>query len=56
MLLVAPEHRLSLRLKWHELWSRGGDANRALCAALDTVFDVPSVDLMDESDELLHHR
>lgn len=56
MLLVAPEHRLSLHLKWHELWARGDDAARATCGALDLVRAVPCVDLLDESDELLHHR
>ena len=46
----------AVRGRADELWWRGGDAIHALCAALDTVFDVPGVDLMEESDELLHHR
>ena len=56
MLLVAPEHRLSLHLKWHELWGRSTDEASAVCRALDVIAAVPCVDLLDESDELMHHR
>ena len=52
---MAPEHRLSLQLKRHELWAQG--AQRAPdCDALDYVAGLPYLDLLDESDELLHHR
>ncbi len=53
LLLVAPEHRLSLQLKWHELRTKGDDAT---CRALDGLAALPYVDVLDESDELLHHR
>eukprot|EP00434_Breviolum_minutum_P034401 symbB.v1.2.030448.t1/scaffold3429.1/size56941/4 len=53
VLLVAPEDRLSLRLKWHELRSQGEDD---LCLLLKELFDVSSRDLLDESDELLRHK
>ncbi len=62
---MAPEHRLSLQLKWHELRARA--RNPALseqqrtdaghvCAVLHAVQHLPYTDLLDESDELLHHR
>ncbi|MEW5310745.1 MAG: hypothetical protein WDW38_002512 [Sanguina aurantia] len=53
MLLVAPEQRLSLQLKWHEMWSK---RDEGVCSALQEVADMPYLDLLDESDELLHHR
>jgi hypothetical protein len=53
MLLVAPQHRLSLLLKWHELRAAG---QVEVCRALDELSALPYVDLLDESDELLHHR
>jgi hypothetical protein len=52
-LLVAPEHRLSLMLKRQELWEQN---RRDLCALLDSVAGMQYIDLLDESDELLHHR
>ena len=54
--IVAPEHRLSMELKVHELSRRGEnflEVSRSLsevCNALNWR------DVLDESDELLHHR
>ena len=54
LLLVAPEHRLSMQLKRGELWREG---RRDICAALDELaLDVPYCDILDENDVLLHHR
>ena len=53
VLLVAPEHRLSLQLKWHELRLQG---EHALCELLDQFFALPSRDCLDESDEVLRHK
>ncbi|GLC47559.1 hypothetical protein PLESTB_000001100 [Pleodorina starrii] len=55
LLLTAPEHRLSLLLKRQELWAKG-HAREAEVTALDRLAALPYLDLMDESDELLHHR
>uniref|UniRef100_A0A7R9V0Q8 ubiquitinyl hydrolase 1 n=1 Tax=Chlamydomonas euryale TaxID=1486919 RepID=A0A7R9V0Q8_9CHLO len=52
--LVAPEHRASLQLKWHELCMAGG--KDAEVAALDRLAALPYLDILDESDDLLHHR
>eukprot|EP00198_Chlamydomonas_reinhardtii_P007687 XP_001697024.1 predicted protein [Chlamydomonas reinhardtii] len=67
VLLLAPEHRLSLELKWKEYLlqlrqasvpaaagtgSNGGDVEALLAAVLKT----PVLSILDESDELLHHR
>lgn len=51
--VVAPEHRLSLELKIKELELRsaGGITSR-----LKSVHDSSWIDILDESDELLHHR
>eukprot|EP00775_Hariotina_reticulata_P004976 gene4976-5218_t len=55
LLLVAPEHRLSLQHKWRELWE--DQANAALCGELQVLLKgLPYLDLLDESDELLNHR
>lgn len=74
---MAPEHRLSMELKWHELrraaerqaaaGSKNGNGNggsssssnrsaEAAAELYDILFRVPYTDLLDESDELLHHR
>ncbi|KXZ49831.1 hypothetical protein GPECTOR_19g282 [Gonium pectorale] len=55
MLLVAPEHRLSLQLKCHELRA-AGEERAADFRALEELAALPYLDLLDESDELLHHR
>ena len=53
LLLVAPEHRLSLHLKFHELADKGqADVGRQLQALLA----LPTRDLIDESDAILHHK
>ena len=54
VILVAPEHRNSLLLKWHEMRLRAG--NEDVCSALEAVAGLRYQDLLDESDELLHHR
>jgi hypothetical protein len=53
LLLVAPQHRLSLQLKWHELRAAG---RSDVCQVLDDIAGLPYMDILDESDELLHHR
>ena len=53
VLLTTPERRLSLLLKQQELWQQG---EGELCAALGALIQRPSIDLLDESDELLSHR
>jgi hypothetical protein len=59
MVLMAPEWRNSLLLKRKELWMKAqqgdGDAAAAM-KAIDDLHDSPFMDLVDESDELLHHR
>eukprot|EP00899_Mesostigma_viride_P012818 jgi/Mesvir1/21537/Mv03978-RA.1 len=54
IILAAPEHRLSLKLKWHELAAKPG--SYALCRLLETLDNRDVIDILDESDELLHHR
>jgi len=54
VVLVAPEHRNSLLLKWHEMRLR--DGGEEVCSALEEVAGLRYQDLLDESDELLHHR
>ncbi|KAG2492053.1 hypothetical protein HYH03_009551 [Edaphochlamys debaryana] len=63
LVLVAPEHRLSLLLKRTEVGLKaetGGEADRQAadrcCSALDELAALPYMDVLDESDELLHHR
>ncbi len=52
--MVAPQSRLSLELKHHELSSAEGQG--AARAVLDELRQLPYVDLLDEVDEVLHHR
>ncbi len=52
---VAPEHRLSLQLKWHELRSSAADVG-AVCAALKELEAQPFFDILDESDEILRYK
>lgn len=62
LLLMAPEWRLSMHLKVHELWEGSRQAKEGTKAlpetmhALEEVLQLPSVDILDESDELMHHR
>lgn len=51
---MAPEHRLSLGLKRQELSIIEG--HEELCGGLDEVASLPYLDILDESDELMHHR
>ena len=54
MVIVAPEHRLSLQLKLLELGT--DDASEPVCRVLEEIAAMPFTDLLDESDEVLHHR
>jgi hypothetical protein len=60
--LVAPEHRLSLQLKWHELRlsEKGSGANAAslkqIRDELELLHSLPYHDIFDESDEELRHQ
>jgi hypothetical protein len=65
LVVVAPEHRLSLRLKGQELWLRSRNSagpaaqqqqDAAVWKELQRLAGLPCLDLLDESDELLHHR
>jgi hypothetical protein len=56
LLLVAPEQRLSLQLKSRELALQGSEAGAAVVEQLTALARLPYLDVMDESDELLHHR
>ncbi|KAG2488308.1 hypothetical protein HYH03_013158 [Edaphochlamys debaryana] len=64
LLMVAREHRLSLLLKGAELRLRAGagrdrevrEAVARCCSALDELAALPYMDVLDESDEMLHHR
>jgi hypothetical protein len=51
---VAPEHRLSLQLKWHEMRLASGQSD--LVELLPNLDSLPYCDVLDESDELLHHK
>ena len=66
---MAPEHRLSLELKWKELICRerqgheatattGGAAgcSQQVVTLLAALLRTPVLSILDESDELLHHR
>ena len=51
---VSPEHRLSLQLKWHEMRLASGKSS--LVEQLPVLDSLPYCDVLDESDELLHHK
>ncbi len=53
---MAPEHRLSLQLRCQELALQGSEAGAAVVEQLSALARLPYMDVMDESDELLHHR
>lgn len=53
-IIVAPEHRLSLSLKWHELNFKNG--NESICSTLSSLEEVKYYDMLDESDEILRHK
>ena len=50
---IAPEHRLSLELKWHELYAA---KNHTLCSLLRKIQQLPYLDIIDESDEILRSK
>jgi hypothetical protein len=52
VLIVAPEHRLSLQLKRYEVQENSDHVG----TTLDVIAEMPFRDLLDESDEVLHHR
>jgi hypothetical protein len=54
LLLLAPEHRLSLKLKGQELKTQQDE--QEVCKLLDVLARLPYLDIIDEVDELLHHR
>lgn len=54
--IVAPEHRLSFELKIKELELSGDESSVAIASQLQKVHESAWVDVLDESDELLHHR
>ena len=54
VLCIAPEHRLSIHLKWHEL--RVSPSMHEVAAALTSLYDLPYLDILDESDEILRHK
>jgi hypothetical protein len=58
VLLMAPEHRNSLYLKYLELAVAGGsDADAGLASQLRSLLNCyPYHDILDESDEALHHQ
>ena len=54
---IAPEHRLSLELKWFELRSSiNGADNVNVCSLLQKIKSLPYLDIIDESDEVLRHK
>lgn len=54
-LCVAPEHRLSLDLKWHDVLLERKNGSKVL-QAMQLLFDTRFADILDESDEILSHR
>ena len=54
VLLIAPEHRNSMYLKQLEL-ALGGSTQLA-SALVSLLHSPPYYDLLDESDEVLHHQ
>ena len=52
---VAPEHRLSLKLKSDELRLEGTEDATSVLNALQAIDAIPAIDILDESDELLRH-
>jgi hypothetical protein len=47
---------MSLELKWYELCMKGDPQALDVCQELQALAAVPYLDVLDESDELLHHR
>ena len=55
-LIMAREHRLSLHLKSYEIEKLGTTLSEATCVALKKLNDLNYIDMLDESEELLHHK
>ena len=53
---MAPEHRLSLKLKSDELRLEGTKAASSVLQLLQALDEIPAIDILDESDELLRHK
>ena len=58
VLLMAPEHKNSLYLKHLEMSLAAESTSQQSCAAqvLDLLNNFPYFDILDESDEVLHHQ
>lgn len=52
--MVAPEHRQSLHLKWHELNQEV--ENEEICDDLHKIANMEYIDMLDESDDILRHK
>ena len=55
VLFVTPQHRLSLKLKWYELYENG-KMHANTCKVLEEIENISYVDLLDESDEILRMK
>lgn len=56
-LMIAPEHRMSLELKRLDLESSNHDERHSMMEVLDDILDDDQyVDILDESDAILHHK
>ena len=53
---IAPEHRLSMELKEHELGSIPDDKIQRMCCLLKRIEELRYYDIIDESDEVLRHK
>jgi hypothetical protein len=56
LLLLAPEHRLSIFLKNLERQHEAGVASDEVCRQIQQIHELPYRDLFDESDEILRHE
>ena len=60
LLLVTPEHRLSLLLKYYELAiihsETPASVEKCTLAGLKEIVFFPAIDLLDEADEILRHK
>lgn len=55
-LIIAPEHRLSLQLKVLEMHHYGSDEEKAIITAILDIDKFVFRDILDECDEMLHHK
>jgi hypothetical protein len=53
---IAPEHRLSMELKWHELRNNTNAEIQSMCCLLKKIEELCYYDIIDESDEVLRHK